>query len=148
MVAVVAIMLWLAWRDRTTPRERALRERYTPHQRAIAAKLVLNASYGKGYQLARTRNVPINIAVVQFTERSFLAVCELGGMNIRGQRRDSALAAVQSLLTGLCGHDSSNADGVLGLDLAIEGTDLQELAQLGAGAVAAGQGSTGDDVAG
>lgn len=116
-------------------RDDEMRGRFTPAQRALATKLALNASYGRDMQQmgVRTKRVVLSITIAQLTERSFLAVSEIGGMNIRGQRRPDELSAVQSLLSGLCGHDQSNAEGVLGLDLAIEGTDLQALAQLGDG---------------
>lgn len=83
----------------------------------------------------KTRIVAFDVRIAQLAERSFIAMTNLGGMNIRGQRADTARSAAQSLLSGLAGN-GQNEDGLLALDLALEGTSIEALtdnAQLGDG---------------
>lgn len=131
-VGVIVVLSIVDVRDRQNAASE-LRSRFSSDQINQAHRIaVARGILSKGEAMERSV-LTFNISVAQLTERSFLAVTELGGMNIRGQRSSDPLAAVQSLLSGLCGHDHSNSDGVLGLDLALNGTDLAELARLGAG---------------
>lgn len=64
--------------------------------------------------------------------RNFVARTELGGIQLRGRRADTAADAVRALLWRLADH--TDDDAAIAVDLATDGTTLVDaVAELGAG---------------
>lgn len=78
-----------------------------------------------------TTRLPLNIVIAQFTPTAFIALCDIGGATIRSNRRaKDAISAVQDLFSLLA---EPNGEASIGLDLALAGVTMTDLAALGDG---------------
>lgn len=72
----------------------------------------------------------IDVQVVKVSE-SYIAGTTLGGFTLRGKRATDKAGAVRNLLWLISGNDSD--DAALGLELAIDGTTMEDQLALDAG---------------
>lgn len=75
--------------------------------------------------MAQQFTITVNIAAIG---KSFIGVTEVGGFTIRGGRADNMEDAVRSVLYKLT--DKNMDESALGLELALAGTTINDVAQL------------------
>jgi hypothetical protein len=74
---------------------------------------------------AQVQELTVTLRVVKIAS-SFIGICTVGGLEVRGNRCDSAQAAAQNLLANLGAPNNDNA--AMGIELELAGMTLADLA--------------------